>query len=276
VDRFQKELEASFVLRPLLVRSDLSDEAAKNILRLALAWVDRFQEELEAGFVLPPLLRRGDLGERAAEAIELALVWLKAHSQTKDAEFVLKHMFRRQDVTPIQIIDLKRAAVQRLAPRVRDPKDDEVSFLLRWCLRCRVNDPKLDEELLELSITWLENNRQNRKSDFVFNGVLRRQDASEEQWVSAARHGLSWLQQTPHVIPSRDYAINSLLTRPQLLSNEEIAFVVREAISWLQKNPGHHESDRLRRGVEMVKARLSPGHPLFKELDHMHLDTGTP
>jgi hypothetical protein len=99
LNRFSETIEASFVLAPLLDRTDLEPAAAQQTSAFALAWLKKFPDALEAGFVLNPLLGRADLDAGAAQrAITLALAWLQKFSETLDADFVLKPLLRRTDL----------------------------------------------------------------------------------------------------------------------------------------------------------------------------------
>jgi hypothetical protein len=268
--KFPEILDAGFVLPPLLGRADLDSAAAQQSIGSALVWLKKFPEILDAAFVLPPLLGRADLQPAgASEAIDLSLNWMTIYNQTKDAEFVLKFLLRRDDVTQRQALDLKRSAVERLRLRVKDTTDSETGFLLRWCLQSRVNDPTIDDELTELAVFWLEANGQRKDSDFVFNRILRRPDASKEQWSTAAEFGLLWIRKLRPSEPGRDYAINSLLAKPEWLSKNDLDFVLREALSWLVKNSSNREAYRVMRNLRNAKTVLPPESLLRKELDRL-------
>ena len=267
---FPKNLEAGFVLAPLLARDDLESEKATEAIDIALGWLKEFPKNPESQFVLPPLLARDDLeSEKATEAIDCSLVWLRDHAETHDTEFVLRNILRRPDVSRPQVLDLKRSSVEHLRPRVRDPNDDEASFLLRWCLQSRVNEPALDRDIFELGLAWLEANDKRKDPDYVFNRILRRPDASEDQWTRAANACLRWLRQTTHTTPGRDFAINSLLTRPQAHSYEDLDWVIREALIWLEKNPSHQEAGRLRRSISKAKRFLPRESQLRMQLEDL-------
>ena len=73
---FREEV-ASYVLAPLLGRTDLAKEQAETVIGRALAWLAKFPLETETGFVLHPLLGRTDLAKEQAETvIGRALAWL--------------------------------------------------------------------------------------------------------------------------------------------------------------------------------------------------------
>ncbi len=65
---FREEV-ASYVLAPLLGRTDLAKEQAETVIGRALAWLAKFPLETETGFVLHPLLGRTDLAKEQAETV---------------------------------------------------------------------------------------------------------------------------------------------------------------------------------------------------------------
>jgi hypothetical protein len=268
--KFPETLDAGFVLPPLLGRTDLEPAAAQQAVAIGLIWLKKFPETLDAQFVLHSLLGRSYLESAAAqEIIGLSLIWMEIHNQSTDAGFVLKFLLRRPDLSPAYALDLKRSAMGRLQLQMRDPGDEEASFLLRWCLQSRVNDPILDHDLLGLAVSWLEANERRKDRDFVFNRILRRPSATRDQWLRGAKSALLWIRNLRPGQPGRDYAINSLLTRGDFLNQDELDFVIREAISWLNENSSGPNSDRIRRSLKKAKRFLAPESPLREELDRL-------
>ena len=251
--QFPLEKEAPFVLHPLLGRSDLAKEQAETAIERALAWLAQFPLEKEAGFILPPLLGRRDLTDSADNsAISLALSWLPGFLDEQDAEFALKHVLRRRGLPVDRIGDLKRRAIAQLRRRVRNPNDEGVSFLLRPWLRCQVRHPELDREIISLAGEWLRADPGRTGADFVFNRILRQKDTPDTEWLLAAQSAADWLRIQGRSHGEEDFAINSLLTRGYLQPRELLEFVIDRGLRLLQSE--RNEDSRVHLASRLLRA----------------------
>jgi hypothetical protein len=263
--------EAGFVLQSLLDRSDLKEEQAAKAIDQALLWLGSFGLREEAGFVLQSLLDRSDLKEgREDIIIRLALSWLALHFELTDAEFVLRFLLRRNTLSNEEAVLLIRAAIERLRLRVAD---DEATFLLRWCLQCRFEDETVSSALVAVSLNWLDTHPHHPDVDYVSNRILRRPKTSETEWLRAASYTIRWLRGRGRPSSHRDYAFNSILTRPDLLDVEDLVYVTSEGIEWLKTPQGYtaEAKRRLNHNLQKACAGLSADHPLVSQITEMAL-----
>ncbi len=268
--QFPLEKEAQFVLRSLLDRTDLAGESAKTAIGHALTWLAQFPLEKEAGFVLPPLLRRTELiGASAETAIGHALDWLPGFLDETDAEFVLNHLLRRQELPEDRIADLKRHSIALLGGRVRNPDDTGVSFLLRPWLRCRVRHPELDRQIIGLAVEWLRADPGRAGADFVFNRILRQDDAPDVEWLFAAQTASEWLRLRKRSRKEQDFAVNSILNRALLLPREILDSTVRLGLSLLQSERSEEAKAHLATKLLIAIEHLLPDDPLGLLVQHI-------
>jgi len=216
--QFPLEKEAEFVLDPLLERSELHEKQLEDAIGYAFKWLAKYQLEKEAVFVIAPLIHREELSRTEFNlAVKYALEWLPSYLDTEEAEFLLKRLLPRSPLPEDRIRNLKQLAVNKLRLRVRDAKDERVSFLLRPWLHCRVRHPDLDCEIIGFACEWLRFNPGREGIDYVFNRILRRKDASDADWLFAAQVASDWLSVGNRTFQDKDYAVNSLLTQPAIL-----------------------------------------------------------
>ena len=207
------QLQAQFVLGPLLGRSDLGDQA-KPATDGALAWLEEHGAQLEAFFVLDPLVARSDLGDQTKSAIDVAMNWLEDHLLTEGAEFVLNKLLGRSHLSEDQRERCVTLALRRLDKVI---ETTEASFLLRSCLNERIPLREQRKLAVECALRWLRFNAHADQIDFVFKRLLRDADLEDRIWREVADHALAWLKRTS-LAPDRDHALNSLLMRPMLLT----------------------------------------------------------
>jgi len=233
LDKHYETLDAQFVLHSLLARTELGNYAERSI-ELALLWLDKHYDTLDAGFVLPPLLSRTDSEKHVEKIIQFALLWLetKNFSQSTDAEFVLKHLLQKKQIPEIQKNKLIRVSLGRLQKNL---KSDEATFLIRHCMKSWLNDEKLEKDLFETAIRWIEAHQDHSEADYVFNKVLRRSRLSNYNWTLVAKIALKWLKSVPKDHPQRDYTISSLHRRcVSLLDSTDFEYLMDETIKWLK------------------------------------------
>ena len=257
--------DAEFVLHPLLEQAALRQNEVADAVHFALEWLRKFWHLQTAGFVLPALLRRTDLdGHQSEEAVKLAISWLDKYVHTVDAEFVLRWLLRRGDVPPPAAEQLVRSSVNRLGQRLGEA---EASFLLRSTLQRRVQDPVLAADVLSVACDWLYKNRENSGADFVFNRVLRRSDLGEHQWRSVAEIALGWFRTHKESAPHIDHAVNSVLSNPRWLSDEDLQFVVSFALDCDWEGLSSTGAERLITTLKRVHRMIAPDNPLRVRLE---------
>jgi hypothetical protein len=259
---FREEV-ASYVLAPLLGRTELAKQQAETVIGLALASLAKFPLEKDTGFVLPPLLVRTDLSDAADNsAVSLALDWLPGFLDQQDAEFVLKRLLPRHGLPADRIADLKRQAIVQLRGRVRNPSDQGVSFLLRPWLHCRIRHPELDLEIIGLPGDWLRADPDRPGADFVFNRILRQKDAPDTEWLFAARTAADWLRRRNRRRGEQDFAINSVLNRASLLPRELLDPMLQLGLRLLQSERNEKSKSHLASKLVGAVEHLASDDPL--------------
>ena len=254
LDKHPLILDTQFVLNPLLARSDLGDHATPAI-NLAMAWLDKHPLILDAQFVVNPLLARSDLGDHATPAINVAMAWLKKHSRIPDAEFVLKRLF---GLSGLSVAQRERCVTLALPQLDRLGSAPEASFLLRGCLRDRALDPESARSVVQYGLAWIRANPQAEEADYVFNRLLRRRDLSHTDWKEVSDIGLTWLRQyTSH--DNRDLSLAALLVHPEYLKEQDLEWVIREAEKWLANPlvPARFQG-KLRAALDRMNAQGDP------------------
>jgi len=265
------EKDAGFVLDALLGRAELQRKGLRVAVRDALAWLTQHPSEKVAGFVLSRLLCRSDLkGAEFDAVVERALDWLPGYLDTKAARFVLKHLMPRLlPPSPSRyerIRYLKHLAVEDLRHRVGDSEDQSVSSLLHSWLRCQVTHPDLDRDIIGLANEWLASDPKRGGAELVFNLVLRREDASDADWLLAARVALGWLSAQKRSLTGTDRTANALLMRPALLPYPSLQAAVSAAIQFLPSIRGRYERELLCQKLVRSVAHLPQENSLVGEV----------
>ena len=178
------DLEASFVLAPLLERTEGRVEA----IEFALAWLAQFPLEPEAGFVLHSLLGRPDLGGRSAEAIDRGLAWLAQFPLEPAARFVLHPLLGYPDLG-----ERSAEAIDRgLAWLAQFPLEPEAGFVLPPLLG-RADLEGRSAEAIDRGLAWLARYSLEKDAGFVLPMLLERQDLEDSQRGTTVSFALDWL-----------------------------------------------------------------------------------
>jgi len=226
---------ATFVIRPLLDRSELSVADAQQAVQFALLWLEQNHRTLEARFVLQPLLERQDLvNEDAAESRRFALLWLSAQHSTVEAQFVLQRLLQRGDLPDEDAAEGRRFALLWLAPH---HSTLEAGFVLKPLLERA--DLSNDEatEARRFALLWLVQHHSTLDAQFVFHSLLERADLSSDEGGEARRFALLWLA-PHHSTLEAGFVLKPLLERADL-SNDEATEARRFALLWLVQ---HHST----------------------------------
>ncbi len=270
LDKHHETGDALFVLKPLLARSDLGSDEAKKSKELSISWLDKHYETRASGFIFPLLLSRADLGKHDEAVIQFAMDWLerKDFYLSTDAEFVLKHLLQKDHLPEIQKKRLVHVSLERIKS---DLKNDEATFLIRACLRCRLNDENLIENLFDVAIQWLSVHSSHSEKDYVFNKLLRRPRLANHDWTRVAKIALDWLKSVPKNHPQRDYAISSLHRRSvSLISSTDFEYLLEETTKWLKE---HKETDAgflgLIRSLITIHRKMNKDHPSYLEISEL-------
>jgi len=232
----------------------------------ALTWLAKFPLEIEARFVLAPLLHRQELtGANLDLAVSYAIDWLADYLDTEDAEFLLKRLLPRSPLPEGRIRVLKQLAVNQLRIRVKDVDDEGVSFLFRPWLHCRVRHADLDHEIVLLACDWLRANLTREGIDFVFNRILRQKDLPDSDWLVAAQIASDWLSTSKRSFRDTDFAVNSLLTRSSIAPHPVLVNIIRRGHGLLKNMPNPKEREHLKVRLRRALESLPVGDPLLAE-----------
>ena len=202
LEQFPRISEAQFVFNPLLARSDLGDQTLRAI-NLSIAWLEKFLHKPDAGFVLKPLLARSDLGDHAPRALSIAMAWLEKFLHIPEAEFVFKPLLARTDLGGY-------------APRA-----------------------------IKLSMVWLEAFPHMPEAQFIFNPLLARADLGD-QAPRAINLAMAWLKKFPH-LPDVEFILKRLFGRKELnVAQRSLCLLI--AIPHVKKMGSAAEASHLLKG----------------------------
>ena len=202
------QLDASYVLAPLLERSDLQEKQPEQAIGHALAWLAKFPLEEVAEFVFSRLLERSDLQEKQAEeAIGYALAWLAKFPLEKDAQFVLAPLLGRSDLQEKQ---LEQAIGHALTWLAKFPLEIEARFVLHPLLERSDLQDKQSEQAIGYALAWLAKFPLEIDAQFVLHPLLERSDLQEKQLEQAIGHALAWLVKFPLEIEA-EFVLHPLL-----------------------------------------------------------------
>ncbi len=178
---------ASYVLAPLLARSDLG-EHAPPALAFAVDWLQAFGHTHEAQFVFPALLGRSDLGEQAPSALAFAVDWLQAFGHTQDAQFVFPALLERSD--------LDEHAARALSFAVDWLQTFGRTQDARFVFPALLGRSDLGEHApraLAFAVDWLQAFGQTQDAGFVFPELLGCSDLGAHE-ASAIALAMAWLE----------------------------------------------------------------------------------
>jgi hypothetical protein len=236
------EIEAQFVLAPLLGRTDLAKEQAETAIGRALAWLAKFPLEIEAGFVLPPLLGRTDLAKEQAEtAIGRALAWLAKSPLEIEAQFVLHPLLGRTDLAKEQA---ETAIGRALAWLAKFPLEIEAGFVLPPLLGRTDLDDTANNAAVNFSLDWLRGFLDHQDAEFVLKHLLPRHGLPVDRIGDLKRQAIAQLR--GRVRNPNDQGVSFLL-RPWLHCRVRNAELDREIIGlaceWLRTDPEREGTD---------------------------------
>jgi hypothetical protein len=298
LEQFLDKFQARFILGPLLMKKDALNGRDVKTVEIALTWLHTFPDKLGTYYMLGRLLGRKDLGNKTPDAIDLTLLWLRKFAHKSQAGYVLEGLLGQEDlgdkageIYELALSWLKKffdtpGATHVLGPLLSwkdlgERKNEVIELALVWLEKYPDNldagfvlTPLLEQhgigdnanKVINRALTWMGG---RRKSDYVFNRILRSPNASVEQWAQAAQAGLLLLRSAMPKNLDRDHTINSLLTRYEFLRSEDLEFVLLEATDWLQKNPVHSQANRLRINLRRVKRSLASDNPLHEKLENV-------
>ncbi|MEU3481173.1 hypothetical protein ACI2LO_11475 [Streptomyces sp. NPDC033754] len=200
--------QASFVLGPLLSRTDLGPDAAAKAITAALAWLTTHTTTQEAQFVHSRLLDRADLEPDAARtAITHALTWLAAHTTAREAQFVLNPLLSHPGLDPDTG---PRATAAALTWLTTHATTQDVGFVLAPLLSRTDLDPDTARKAIAAALTWLGNHGTTPEAQFVLGPLLSRTDLDPDTAGTAMATAHGWLR-NHGTTPEAQYVLGALL-----------------------------------------------------------------
>ncbi|MGW5481845.1 hypothetical protein ACWESX_36225, partial [Streptomyces sp. NPDC004008] len=229
---YGRRREASYVLSPLLLRTDLPPVAVQQVVTSTLTWLMRHAAAPEAHFVMGPLLSRGDLDPKdSLRAISAALAWLDHHLTTPEARFVLRPLLSRGDLRPE---DSPRAASAVLTWLDHHTATADAGFVLRPLLSRGDLGPEDSPRAISTALTWLDHHAEASEAQFVVRPLLSRGDLGPEDSPRAISAALTWLDHHTST-PDAGFVLRPLLSRGDL-GPEDSPRAISTALTWLD----HH------------------------------------
>ncbi|MFR9723938.1 trypsin-like peptidase domain-containing protein [Streptomyces sp. MS19] len=247
-------LHASFVLGPLLFRTDLAPADAARAVRTAHSWLDVHGTAVEARFVHGPLLTRADPGSpEAAAAVAGALAWLETYGGAGDAQHVLGPLLLRPDLPPQ---DAERAVATAFAWLGARPGGGGWQFVLAPLLARAGLPPGDAARARGLAFAWLEGQGAADGSQFVLRPLLMRADLTAREMRTAVGTALAWLGEEGEAGDAQ-FVLAPLLARADLPPGEAARAVAR-ARAWLTVHGALPQATFVLRPL-LARADLGPG-----------------
>jgi hypothetical protein len=243
--------EASYVLAPLLARTDLLPETVRQAVEIALTWLDQHIAIMEAGFVLRALLSRTDLTlDDSQRAVSTAFTWLDQHAAIIEAQFVLHPLLSRTDLT---LDDSQRAVSTAFTWLDQHAAAAEAEFVMGVLLR-RLPVEEIPPVMTELVDSWITKHVPEQDFLFLSKWVLRKKLMSRTIFEAL----LDWAQANP----DSDDLINRLLAaspqvQPYLGSRESSLRWLRTIELCLDHAERHGPSSNLDGVLDALICNLS-------------------
>ena len=220
---------ATFVLAPLLGRTDLAGEHAKDAIGQARRWLTLHGDALEAQFVLYPLLKRSDLAdEHARDAIGRARHWLTLHGDPLEARFVLHSLLGRTDL-PDEHVEDAIGRARRWLTLHGDPL--EAGFVLHPLLKRSDLADEHARDAIGRARHWLTLHGDPLEARFVLHSLLGRTDLAGEHAKDAIGQARHWLALHGDALEA-EFVLSPLVGRIDLAS-EHARDAIGRARHWL-------------------------------------------
>ncbi|MCZ0991160.1 hypothetical protein O1M54_46450 [Streptomyces diastatochromogenes] len=204
---------AQFVLGRLL-ENDLGVAAAHRAVVYALNWLAALGDTQWARYVLRPVLLREDLSRRqVALAVDAALRWWERHGPTSAGEFVLSAALRREDLPPGPRTRFVDAAIGWIRD---SGNSDPAKYVLRPLLQRVDLTPEEARAARDLGLRWLRSHGRDHSAQFVLNALLYRRDLTPSEAREAAEHALEWLHTHSAADRSARFVLRPLTWRTDL------------------------------------------------------------
>ena len=264
---------ASYVLAPLLARSDLGEHAPRA-LAFAVDWLQAFGQNQEARFVFPELLERSDLGEHAPRALAFAVDWMQAFGQTQEAHFVFHELLQRIDLDEhapralafamdwLQVFGTTTEAQFVFPPLLRHSDLGthetpiialaiawleafellpEAEYVLKRMFGLAGLTPVQRSRCVTMAVAQLDRLGHNPEASHLLKGCLNDRDLDPDSAGRVMLYALDWLKANPDT-DGTDFVFNRLLPRSEM---PDVAWrdVAQIALDWLRRHPIQYHRD---------------------------------
>ncbi len=227
------DLEASYMLKALLGRTDLDKRHVEAACAATHAWLKQ-NPGPEASYMLQALLGRTDLDKRQIEAACAAThAWLK-QNPGPETNYVLQALLGRTDLDKGQI----EAACAATHAWLKQNPGPEASYVLPALLGRTDLDKGQIEAACAATHAWLKQNP-GPETNYVLQALLGRTDLDKRQIEAACAATHAWLKQNPG--PETNYVLQALLGRTDL-DKGQIEAACAATHAWLKQNPGPEAS----------------------------------
>ncbi len=261
--------EASFVLAATLAQN-LADSGARPVIQKAITWLTLHGSTVEAQYVLKALLLHPGLGPETPRVIEHALVWLQGQSAFAHLEHVLEPLLTRHPqgthtphVVRCSLTWIEERGTEYMARWVLaallshtglDPQQESAlhAATFRW-LKFHGKSPPagmqlkhllerykpgktpgespVGEELLDMTLAWLQEHVERPDADFVLARLIAHPLGANTHVATA--HAMRWLK-FHGTSPRASFLLAALLERKNL--GADIGDVIATACQWLELN----------------------------------------
>lgn len=233
--------EASYVLGPLLGRTDVPPEQQKPALRNAIGWLRRNGTLLEAHFVLRSLVARTDLtAPQTRQVVAAALLWAERNTTTREVAPVLTALVARDDLHHDETRRTVSATLEWLGQHRAAPEPHKA-------LRTLLGRADLTEDeshrAVSLALEWLDDHGTVSSATYVLRPLLTRTGIDKSQADRAVGFAERWLEHHA-TAPDADFLIHRLLSRTDL-ADAKIRQTVGLAAEWLEHHATTSDADFL-------------------------------
>ncbi|MGW1588800.1 caspase, EACC1-associated type [Streptomyces sp. NPDC002386] len=236
--RHGEVLEAHFVLRALVGRADLTPQQVRQVVAEALRWSERDTTLRQVAQILTPLLARTDLtGDELRRVVLLALEWLRHHRSLWEPHNVLRSLLTRRDLTENEARQAASFSFRWLKQHAAAPP---ATFVLRPLLARTELARSQVRRAVDFAAQWLEEHAVRPEADFLVRQMLGRTDLTEDESRRAAGFAVRWLEQHA-TTPEADFLIRQMLARPDLTADESRR-AAGFAVQWLALHAGAPEA----------------------------------
>ncbi|MCO5994960.1 S1 family peptidase [Actinoallomurus rhizosphaericola] len=256
---------ASYVIRALLERDDMSEEFVSPTVELAYAHVVESPEALETSFLLAPIIAHPAVpADREDRLRELGFAWLELHGDKAEARFIINRLLRDPEAPADTVVrkafdwleehgdgyyarplivslirrggEVRRAALtQAFQWLTRHWERAEASYVLERLLG---SQSRHGLDAVPYALRWLQKHGTQNVASYVLEELLARSDLPEQDASDAIAYADRWLEPPRRGAWEARFVLEKLLRRPEL-RGKVLARHAATAFHWLDE----HSSD---------------------------------